>query len=60
MIVNLRPRPSNEFLNICNVSATALKKRSLSSDGLLANQCDQRRLACSVGGSPTGVRVRTP
>jgi len=24
------------------------------------HQCDQRRLACSVGGSPTGVIVRNP
>jgi hypothetical protein len=29
-------------------------------DGILADQCDQRRLACSVGGSPTGAIVRTP
>jgi hypothetical protein len=28
--------------------------------GVLQALCDQRRLACSVGVSPTGARVRTP
>jgi hypothetical protein len=32
----------------------------LALDGLLANECVQQRLACSVGDSPTGVRVRAP
>ena len=27
---------------------------------IVADQCDQRRLACSVGDSPTGVIVRDP
>jgi len=29
-------------------------------DATIADQCDQRRLACSVGDSPTGVIVRDP
>ena len=29
-------------------------------DGVFGRECVQRRLACSVGDSPTGVRVRSP
>ena len=29
-------------------------------DVVFAEECDQRRLACSVGDSPTGVIVRDP
>ena len=29
-------------------------------DGINGRQCVQRRLACSVGVSPTGARVRSP
>ena len=35
--MHLSPRPSNGFLDICNVSATALKERSLGSEALLVN-----------------------
>ena len=29
-------------------------------DGVFGRECVQRRLACSVGDSPTGARVRSP
>src|SRR5215471_13316525 len=38
----------------------SVKNASPCADLELATQCVQRRLACSVGGSPTGARVRSP
>ena len=45
---------------VCITDMNALQLNDISADAFLANECDQRRLACSVGVSPTGVRVRSP
>jgi hypothetical protein len=37
---------------------TVMKVKPLSVSRILANQRDQRRLACSIGDDPTGGRVR--
>ncbi len=42
------------------VSSTGVQPRCAAQDGLFAEKCVQRRLACSVGVSPTGAEVRSP
>jgi hypothetical protein len=51
----------NQSLNMhLNIRCSAAESQFLQADVILTNQCDQRRLACSVGVSPTRARVRSP
>src|SRR5262245_27857181 len=49
-----RPRPTGSG------TGSPVHNVACSAGYVLATQCVQRRLACSVGGSPTGARVRSP
>ena len=51
----------NQSLNMhLNIRCSSTESRFLQADVILTNQCDQRRLACSVGVSPTRAIVRSP
>ena len=50
----------NSPLNLFISFAKALMEHGFLSDLFLAKECVQQRLACSVGDSPTGVKVGAP